>query len=58
MLPLVDEAKRLSREIETEICIQRRNASVITKLSAWVFKDFSVEERRIWSLKKTKNGIS
>ena len=36
MLPLVDKAKRSSREKETEICIQRRKALVRIKLRSFL----------------------
>ena len=62
MLTLIDEAKRSSRGRKAEICIQRRKASVRIRLKNHthflIFKDFFVEEQRIWSSKKTKSGIS
>ena len=44
MLPLVDETKRSSDWREVEICIQRRKASIRTKLFLdFFFKTFSMK---------------
>ena len=43
MIPLVNEAKRSSRGRETEICIQKRKASVRTILFLDFLKTFSLK---------------
>ena len=43
MFPLVDEVKRSSKGRETKVCIQRRKASVRTRLFLDFLKTFSMK---------------